>query len=455
MYGARLLNLLLFWGIWLLVPMLIDGSAAVVQLWSVLRGEVSLRRRIQAELREAGVEAAPQRRARSGRPEDILPELSRFPLVTLIVPVRNGAATLGRTLDSIAAQNYPREALEIICVDNGSSDSGFDVFRAFQARVPDIRVTWIPIEMPGKSGALNAGIYSSTGAYILAVDADVRLAPDAVYEMVRHFEFRPRLVAATGAVDIERRENEPSRFMSLLHTCEAFEYISAFRVGRRHQSLANSLYTLSGAFSAFRRDALFEASYLYDSLTVSEDTKLTFDMRDRMRRQKPSATLECVDTSVAYVEPIESLGALYSQRLRWQRGQVEVAALHTRSRTVPLGAFGTMAGRILLVDHTLAFPRLVWTFLLPFLFAMGYSPTVVAGALVAMYIAYAVIESLFYLAARRFIRGPQRAWLRSVWWVFFIMPVYRFMVYWFRLAGILHAVAEPQRWHTRPFAKPS
>lgn len=51
----------------------------------------------------------------------------------------------------------------------------------------------------------------------------------------------------------------------------------------------------------------------------------------------------------------------------------------------------------------------------------------------------------------RYVGRADQAWLRSISWVILVMPAFRFMVYWFRLAGILHAVAEPQRWNTHPF----
>lgn len=451
MLSAKALNLFLFWGIWLLVPLMVDGLSALGQLVGIAARERARRRRLAADLRQAGVSRLESHQASAGQGSP-LPALEWFPLVTVIIPIYNGSHTLGWTLTSLARQTYPAESLEIICVDNGSTDDCFSVFARFQEEHPGLRLAWVPVERPGKAAALNAGIYSSTGAYIIGVDADVYLAPDAVYEMIRNFEFRPSLVAATGAIAVAPVRHEPSRLMGLVHVCEAFEYLSAFRVGRRYQSLSNSLYTLSGAFSAFRRESLLENSFLYDNLTVSEDTKLTFDLRNRVQARRPDATIECVDTALAFVEPIHSLAALYSQRLRWQRGQIEVTALHSDEQSGLSGPFRNPSGRVLLADHTLAFPRLVWTFLLPFLFLVGYSPTVVMTALIAMYIAYVVIEGLFFLAAYRYVGRRDQRWLKSIAWVIVLMPLFRFMVYWFRLAGILHAVAEPQRWHTRPFA---
>lgn len=450
MFVTRAINVFLFWGIWLLVPLMVDGLSALGQLISISAGEAARRRRILADLREAGL--APGHSRPSPR-QAFLPPLERFPLVTVIIPVHNNSHTLGQTLESLSAQTYPLESIEVICVDNGSTDHCFDVFCRFQEGRSKLRLAWIPVERPGKAAALNAGIYSSSGAYILAVDADVSLGPDAVYEMVRNFEYRPRLAAATGAIAAAPPAREANRLMELLHVCEAFEYLSAFCVGRRYQSLVNSLYTLSGAFSAFRRETLFESSYLYDSLTVSEDTKLTFDLRDRVQRRRPDATIECVDTAIAFVEPISSLAALYSQRLRWQRGQIEVTALHSDEHSGLTGPFRSVSGRTLLADHTLAFPRLVWTFLLPFLFLLGYSPAVVVTAVIAMYVSYVLIECLFFLAAYRYVQPEDQVRLRRIAWVVLVMPLFRFMVYWFRLAGMLHAVAEPQRWHTDPLGR--
>ncbi len=450
MLSAKVLNLFLFWGIWLLVPLIVDGFSAIGQLVSIALGGRTQRKRLVADLAEAGFVPT----GRWSRPslEGALPPLERYPLVTVIIPIHNGSHTLGRALESLAKQTYPGSSLEIICVDNGSTDHCFGVFSAFQAANPGLRLSWVPVERPGKAAALNAGIYLSAGDYFAAVDADVSLAPDAIYEMIRHFEYRPRLVAATGVIAVAPPKRKENRLLEILHVCEAFEYFSAFRVGRRYQSLINALYTLSGAFSVFRRGVLLESSYLYDSLTVSEDTKLTFDLRDRMGQRRTDARLECIDTALAFVEPIASLQALYSQRLRWQRGQVEVAALHLDEQAGVTGPLRTISGRILLADHTLAFPRLVWTFLLPFLFLLGYSPYVVALALFAMYISYMLIESLFYLSAYGHAGRDDQRWLRHIWWVVIAMPLFRFMVYWFRLAGILHAVAEPQRWHTLPFS---
>lgn len=90
------------------------------------------------------------------------------PLVSVIVPVHNGAATLERTLRSIAAQSYER--LEIIIVDDGSTDGSAELAAGFCATEPRARL--LTQANAGVAAARNAGIAAATGPYCAPIDAD-------------------------------------------------------------------------------------------------------------------------------------------------------------------------------------------------------------------------------------------------------------------------------------------
>ncbi|MDD3879953.1 MAG: glycosyltransferase family A protein, partial [Syntrophomonas sp.] len=163
----RILAFGLFWGIWLMVPLLVDVSTAMVYFISFLSS-----RKRKDEKKE---------------------ELFFFPYVTVIIPVHNSADTLGHCLDSIARQTYPRESIQVICVNNGSEDESFDIFQRFQYRHPEMSVMWSSLERAGKSIALNAGVYSGHGSYMMNVDSDTWLDPEAILNVVRVFEKDPSL----------------------------------------------------------------------------------------------------------------------------------------------------------------------------------------------------------------------------------------------------------------------
>jgi putative glycosyltransferase (exosortase G-associated) len=334
--------------------------------------------------------------------------------------------------------------MEVLLVDNGSRDRSFEVFSRLQGRLP-IAVSWHAIINQGKAWALNAGIHLSHGTYIINVDSDVRLAPDAVRRVVEAMEADPSLGAVTGAVDVIPPETELSPVMRVIAECEFFEYLTAFHVGREQQTLLHNLYTLSGAFSVFRRQVLLE-TFLFSRETVTEDTDITFDLYERAA----DSHIGCVTEAVAYVHPITSLRALYSQRVRWQRGQLEVSARHQQLLRRPLWKIGGFSPRrILIVDHTLAFPRVIWTFLLLALALFGYPLSLIILAWLVLYVFYLGIDLLWAGVAWLDANPAARRRLVSSAGLLLALPIYRMLIFWFRFSGFLHAIAEQGAWQVQ------
>ncbi len=381
----RILAFGLFWGIWLMVPLLVDVSTSMVYFINFLFNK--------------------------NRTVEKKEELSFFPYVTVIIPVHNSADTLDRCLDSIARQTYPLESIQVICINNASEDESFEIFQRFQYQRPEISTTWSSLEWAGKSIALNAGMYSSHGIYVMNVDADTWLEPSAILNVVRDFENDPDLVAATGSIRVDKKLGDGSSFMDMINYCEVVEYIVAFDIGRRYQDQKNTIFTLSGAFSIFRRDTILQ-SFLYQTRTVSEDTDLTFNIRRAI--EDSQGRIGFIPDAIAYVEPIESLGRLFSQRLRWQRGELEVTGVYYKK--IP------------------GISKALFDFML---------------AMIGMYFCYMILEGCtFYIAYKGSAKEEQKD-LQKVWWIIPFMPIYRYMTYWFRLGGIIAVLTEERSWKSQ------
>lgn len=106
------------------------------------------------------------------------------PLVSIIVPIYNAALDLVRCLESIKRQRY--QNLEILLVNDGSSDSSLEICRMY-ARL-DPRIIVIDKENSGVSGTRNAAIERATGKYLQFVDADDFLDINATRLMVEAME---------------------------------------------------------------------------------------------------------------------------------------------------------------------------------------------------------------------------------------------------------------------------
>ena len=167
------------------------------------------------------------------------------------------------------------------------------------------------------------------------------LAPDAIRNIAKAFVRDPDMGAATGNIEIDweiieaRDENgrlvldengeitvaELGPIQRFLAKSQFLEYLSSFDLGRRSQAETETMYTLAGACSAFRRSVL-ESGAVYSTVTVSEDTNLTFDLH------KAGVKVGFVHDAKVYLEPVIDWDSLYAQRVRWTRGQLEVCGIN-------------------------------------------------------------------------------------------------------------------------------
>ena len=416
MVSERILREFIFWGVWLIIPLISEILIGIMSTVIVLVKNLSKSQN----------------------------EMSFPAYVTILIPVYNSEKTLKTCLDSIVNQDYPLNYIELFLIDNGSKDSSYDVFIEYQAAYPDLKAWWISA-MQGKSKALNNGIFASTGKYIINIDSDGYLDRLAVRNIVRGFEENKNITCMTGVVLIDPNLVEATEFKLLkqLRRCESFEYMESFLVARKYHSIFNSMYTLAGAFSAFRSDIL-NKTQLYNSETLGEDTHMTFQIRNLI-----GGKIVICDDAFFYVDPIESLDKLYTQRQRWQRGGIEVANLYSEMHVGGLWQYiHKFAMRILVFDHTLVFPRLIWFFALIYLYFINYPLKLLVGANLLLYAAYIINSFIYWLASLLLLREQEttRKYAKRHWYICLVMPMYRFIVYWIRLAGIINSITTDSKW---------
>ena len=419
-----ILNSFVFWGAWIIIPVLAE---ILPSLGSIM---MLLKRRIR------GI-AAPSR-----------PSL--YPEVSLIVPVYNSADTLSACIESIYNSTYPRESIRVFLVNNRSQDESFSIFAQCQARFPDLRMQWMDAEQ-GKSRAMNLALYNSEGKYIINLDSDGVLERTALANMVNKFEAHPDVNCMTGAI-LTRPEKICSYrglFSRLLRNLEFLEYAQAFLAGRSYASELNAVYTLSGAFSAFRKSSLLK-SRMYNTDTVCEDTHITFQMRELQNER-----VEICENALFFVDPIESVNKLYVQRQRWQRGSLEVARMFL-NKDFRLGrVLKDVNVKTLLYDHTFAFPRLIWYLALICMMCMQYSTKVIlwsTGMIFALYIAVGVF---YFITVAIFLKmdPPLRRFYLRRWWCVPLLPFFNLAVFFIRVAGIINSIQTDSAWKQRDLSE--
>ena len=413
-FMTNFLNPFFYWVAWIIIPILVEVIPSIASFFSLLI----------------------HRNKHKNAKDPII-----WPDIVLVIPVYNSEKSLEQCLRSVHESDYPNEHIEIYIVNNKSSDKSFDAFVRAQKQFSELRMSWLNSGQ-GKSRALNLAIYNSHGKYMINIDSDGVLEKTALTRMVRHMENEPDVTCLTGSIlttpeEIEKYKTLKGRLIRRLEFCE---YAHAFLAGRNYASEKGRMYTLSGAFSAFRLDTI-RKSHLYNTETISEDTELTFQMR-YLLKQKVGI---CVD-ALYFTDPIEDVNKLYTQRQRWQRGSLEVARLYPQSKLRPSRFIKDVNVRTLLYDHTFAFPRMIWYLALIYLMTNGYSSTVVFTSIGAIF--------LFYIAGYLLKPFPEiRKYYKKQWLSVALLPFYNFVVFFIRFAGIINSMNTKSSWKTETLTR--
>jgi len=123
---------------------------------------------------------------------------SERPRVTIGVCVRNCAPTIRKTIESIIMQDYPHELMEVIFVDDGSTDDTLSIIKEYVSKI-DLNVKIFHHEWKGLGPSRNVVVKNASGKYVVWVDGDIILPPNYVTNMVKFMEKNPNVAIAGGA----------------------------------------------------------------------------------------------------------------------------------------------------------------------------------------------------------------------------------------------------------------
>jgi glycosyltransferase involved in cell wall biosynthesis len=167
---------------------------------------------------------------------------SSSPLISVVIPVYNGAKVLPRCLAALEASDLPRSSWELVLVDDGSTDESVSI----AAGVADV-VVRLPGPPRGPGYARNRGFESSIGAIVAFVDADVCVHPDCLRRMLWSFAEASDVGAVFGSYDSNPAAPDLiSQYRNLLH-----HYV--------HQRNAGEAETFWAGCGAVRREVFHEA----------------------------------------------------------------------------------------------------------------------------------------------------------------------------------------------------
>ncbi|MEM2292358.1 MAG: glycosyltransferase [Nitrososphaeria archaeon] len=128
------------------------------------------------------------------------------PKVTVGICVRNGASTLRKAIESVMIQDYPHELMEVIFVDDGSTDDTLFIMKYYASKM-DMNVKVFYHKWKGLGYTRNVVVNNANGDYILWVDADLILPFNYITKMIEFMERNNRVAIAAGSYEMLDQKN--------------------------------------------------------------------------------------------------------------------------------------------------------------------------------------------------------------------------------------------------------
>ena len=354
------------------------------------------------------------------------------PGVSVIIPAYNEQKTILHTVASVLASNYP--TLEVVVVNDGSKDNTRRVLeRAFGTHP---QVTLIHKKNGGKAAASNAGIKRARYDYILGIDADTVIKPDAIALLMRNF-VSSQIAGVAGNVHV-------GNFRNFLTNTQRAEYIYGQSFDKEVYSLTNSIPVVPGALGIWRKAAIIEAGG-YRSDTLAEDTDLTLHIRRLGYR------ILFEREAVVVTEAPETLEQFMKQRNRWMYGTLQCLWKHRRMIGNP--RYGYL-GLVILPEILLSFlflgMVLVYLYLLGVLF-LNYAVAffnaradvealIGADLTITLMYVFGSLGIYYLLNVLAVVFDNNKDKWRVLWYLPYQMLVYRFLLWSAQLLAVLKAL---------------
>ena len=245
----------------------------------------------------------------------MITETQKPPLVSVIMPVRNEGAAIQRSLDSVLAQDYPKEHLEVLVADGMSYDGTRALLSGYAQRDARIRI----IDNPARImvTGFNAGLELSRGEVVIMLGGHSEIAPDYVGNCVRYLQ---QDVADCVGGPIETISNSAMGSAIALAMSTPFGIGGvAFRVGTEKEAYVDTV-----AFGAYTRKIIGRAGKLDEELVRNQDDEYNYRLRKLGARILLSPTIRSRYYSRS------TLGALWSQYFQYGVWKVRVLQKHPR-----------------------------------------------------------------------------------------------------------------------------
>jgi hyaluronan synthase len=357
---------------------------------------------------------------------------AELPTCTIIVPAFNEGRLVYDTLVSISESAYPTHKLQVLAIDDGSTDDTWEwIQRASQQLGDFVSIHRQPRNM-GKRHALFWGFNQGTGDVFVTIDSDSVVDRDTLRNLVSPFIADPNCGAVAGNVKVLNADK------AIIPKMLSVSFAFSFGVVRAAQSTIGSVLCTPGALSAYRRDSVLAClndwvnqTFLGVKTDIGEDRAMT----NLILKQGRHVLFQ--SNALVYTNIPESYRTLRKMFTRWERSNVRENIMMSKFAFTKYRAAERVRPRILLMNQWVT---IAWAYpsLLAALLIFASYPRLFISSMIVSTVAFSLIPAVYYAVTQ--------CWRRSLW-IFSYNIFYSFALFWITPFAIL--TARKRGWLTR------
>lgn len=235
---------------------------------------------------------------------------SRMKSISVLIPMHNEEQVLNNVLDTLLECDYDRDRLEIIPINDNSTDRTKEMLDQYHEKYEFIRPLHRDCENRGKPAGLNDAMQVARGEIVIVFDADYRPARDMLKQLAIAFE-DPEVGAVMGRViPYNANKNLLTRLVNL-------ERCGGYQVDQQARYNLRTIPQYGGTVGGFRKEVMLEAGG-FNTKVLAEDTELTYRLYTKGWKVIYANSAEC------YEEAPETWEVRGRQIRRWARGHNQV-----------------------------------------------------------------------------------------------------------------------------------
>lgn len=240
------------------------------------------------------------------------------PPITVIIPAYNEENNIVACIESVKQNVYPKQKLEIIVVDDGSTDNTISL-----AQAQGVRIIQVPHK--GKPNALNEGIKQAKHEFVLTIDADTLLEKDCIQKLISPFK-DAQVGATTGTNKIRNKKR-------LLEYFQHVEYSYNNLIRKAFSVVFKEGIWFYGAVACYRKKVMEQIGYF-------SETSLTEDMDILFKIQSANMKTKHAYDAYSYTLAPSTVRSFIKQRIRWWSGVLQAMKINNavlkKKKSAPL-----------------------------------------------------------------------------------------------------------------------